>query len=345
MIKILIVDDSAFMRQIFKNIIEEEKDLTIVGTAINGEQALTKIKELNPDVITLDIDMPIKNGFETLEEITSLEKPIPTIMISANDQRENVLKALELGAFDFIPKPSSPLTISINDIQKDLVRKIRAAANIEKQPKKYKPIKPLRKSTKTFKAIHQNKYPIVAIGTSSGGPKALKEVIPVFPADFPGTIVIVQHMPAGFTASLANRLDQESEISVKEAEEGDQIKPGLALIAPGGYHMELDHQGKVLLNQSPTKWGVRPCVDYLFTSTGKHFTNRVIGVVMTGMGRDGAEGMKVIKDNNGYGLVEDKSTALVYGMPGSVIKAEAYDEIIPLHQIPFTIIDLIERRF
>ncbi|QTL96654.1 chemotaxis-specific protein-glutamate methyltransferase CheB [Iocasia frigidifontis] len=343
MIKVMVVDDSLFMRQIFKNTIEESDDLKVIATASNGAKALKKLEDIKPDVITMDVEMPEKNGLETLREIMKLKHPIPTIMISAMDDRETVMKALELGAFDFIPKPDGSVSMNIDDITKSLILKIKAAARMEpKDPLKIKPITPYK--SKISRKKPKKNFPIIAIGTSSGGPKALKAVLPVIPAGFPAALLIVQHMPAGFTTSFANRLNQESAITVKEAAEGDTMTPGLALLAPGNYHMQINKQGKVVLNQWATKWGVRPCVDYMMTSTSRHFKDRVIGVILTGMGSDGAEGMKNIKKNNGFGIVEDRSTALVYGMPGSTIKANAYDEILPLHQIPFKIIELVERR-
>ncbi|MGB4491298.1 MAG: chemotaxis response regulator protein-glutamate methylesterase [Halanaerobiales bacterium] len=341
MIKVLLVDDSPFIRRIFKNIIERDPELTVVATAKNGQEALEKIQEVRPDVITLDIDMPVKNGLDTLTEIMKMENPIPTIMVSALGDRETVMKALELGAFDFIPKTEQ---FTGTDLADTLIPKIKTAAKTK--PKlpgfEIKPISPIK--DKISKKDLESKFPIVAIGTSSGGPKALKAIIPVIPADFPAAIMIVQHMPAGFTRSFADRLNQESLIKVKEASEGDIMKPGLALMAPGGYHMQVDEKGKVLLDQTPPVWGVRPCADHLFKSLARNFQDRVIGVVLTGMGKDGAAGMKVVKENGGYGIVEAKETALVYGMPGATIKARAYDEILPLHEIPEQLIKLIERR-
>lgn len=341
MIKVLLVDDSPFIRQIFKNIIERDPELTVVATAKNGQEALEKIQEVRPDVITLDIDMPVKNGLDTLTEIMKMENPIPTIMVSALGDRETVMKALELGAFDFIPKTEQ---FTGTDLADTLIPKIKTAAKTK--PKlpgfEIKPISPIK--DKISKKDLESKFPIVAIGTSSGGPKALKAIIPVIPADFPAAIMIVQHMPAGFTRSFADRLNQESLIKVKEASEGDIMKPGLALMAPGGYHMQVDEKGKVLLDQTPPVWGVRPCADHLFKSLARNFQDRVIGVVLTGMGKDGAAGMKVVKENGGYGIVEAEETALVYGMPGATIKARAYDEILPLHEIPGQLIKLIERR-
>ncbi|MFW5991618.1 MAG: protein-glutamate methylesterase/protein-glutamine glutaminase [Halanaerobiaceae bacterium] len=345
MIKVLIVDDSAFMRQILKKTIEKQDDLEVLDTAANGIKALSTIEENKPDVIILDIEMPVKNGLETLKEIMNLSNPIPTIMVSAVNNRETVMKALEIGAFDFIPKPQgSSYITSLDQINKNLISKIRAAAKMEGNPNtKIKPLTPYKENISKSKA--KSKFPLVIIGTSSGGPKALKAMLPVFPADFPAAITIVQHMPAGFTASLAKRLNHDSCIAVKEAAHHDSLQPGLALLAPGDYHMEINNERKVILNQDPHKWSVRPSVDYLLSSAAKNYNDKIIGVILTGMGCDGSEGMKAIKSEGGYGIVEDKSTALVYGMPGCTIKAGAYDEILPLHQIPFKIIELVERGF
>lgn len=345
MIKVLVVDDSSFMRQMFKKTINKEDGLKVIDTAQNGVQALEKIKQNRPDVITLDIDMPIKNGIKTLKEIMTMNNPVPIIMVSAVSDRDTVMKALEIGAFDFIPKPQgSSYVSSVDEIATDLILKIRAAASMKRTKRnKIKPITPYKEKISKIKA--GSKFPLVAIGTSSGGPKALKAILPVFPADFPAAIVIVQHMPAGFTASLAKRLNQESSITVKEASHHNDLQPGLALLAPGDYHMEVNSQGKVMLNQAPRKWSVRPCADYMLTSAAKNYTEKVIGVILTGMGCDGSEGMQDVKKFGGYGIVEDESTALVHGMPGCTIKKGAYDEILPLHQIPFRIIELIERGF
>ncbi|MFP4662441.1 MAG: chemotaxis response regulator protein-glutamate methylesterase [Halanaerobiales bacterium] len=345
MIKVLVVDDSSFMRQIFKKTIEKEVDIKVIATAGDGVEALEKIRKLKPDVVTLDVDMPVKNGLETLKEIMKDKKPVPTIMVSAVDSKLTVMKALELGAFDFIPKPDGSTDMSMNEIAKNLILKINAAAHMKARPAlKIKPITPPYKN-KISKKSSGSKFPILAIGTSSGGPKALKAIIPTLPEDFPAAILIVQHMPAGFTTSFANRLDQDSEISVKEAEQGDILEPGKAFLAPGDYHMRVNDQGKITLDQSAPKWSVRPCVDHMMKSVAENYSDRVVGIILTGMGVDGAEGMKTVKDNGGYGIVEDESTALVYGMPAATIRANAFDEIVPLHQIPFKINDLIERRF
>ena len=355
MIKVLVIDDSAFMRRLFTKTINDDSELKVIDTARNGEKGLEKIKKLNPDVITLDVEMPIKNGIETLEEIVKMDDPVPVIMVSAVDNRETVFNALDLGAFDFIPKPSGSISLNIDDIKENLIQKLKTAAknkgNKIKDAKKEditpEPVTYEKSKTKTLHKTSTSKgdFPIIAVGTSSGGPKALKKFITAFPENFPGGIIIVQHMPAGFTKSLADRLDQESNLNVKEAQENDKLKPGSALLAPGGKHLEIKQTGKVTLNEKDTKWGVRPCVDYMMQTLAPVYKDNIIGVILTGMGHDGAEGMEAIKDFNGYGIVEDKSTALVYGMPSSTIKKGAYDEVLPLNKIPAQIISLIERRF
>ncbi|MFW6007306.1 MAG: protein-glutamate methylesterase/protein-glutamine glutaminase [Halanaerobiales bacterium] len=341
MIKVLVVDDSAFMRQIFKKTINQQPDLKVIETARNGSEAIKLLAEINPDVITLDVEMPVKNGIQTLKEIITSSESIPVIMVSAMDSRETVIKALDLGAFDFIPKPSGTISLDIDTIKNKLISKIKAAASSRNNSPDIKNIK-----TKYTKKVNPSKnFPVIAIGTSSGGPKALKQLLSAFPGNFPAGFIVVQHMPAGFTASLARNLNQKCNLKIKEAEKNNQIEKGKVLIAPGNYHLEISKQKKVVLNQRPPKWGVRPCVDYMMKSVARVFQKRTIGIILTGMGHDGGEGMKEIKKYNGYGIVEDESTALVYGMPSTTIKKNAYDKILPLDQIPPEIIKLIERRY
>lgn len=347
MIKVMVVDDSAFMRKLFKESIEKDANLNVIETARNGKDALKKLKDIKPDVITLDIEMPVKDGLTTLKEINKTYPEIPVIMVSALDNRDTVMKALEIGAFDFIPKPSGSISLNIDDIIDELQEKIKVSINAENNQNKS--VSGAFRIKKTIKNKIRNKnyteknFPIVAIGASSGGPKALKDVLTLFPADFPGALVVVQHMPAGFTTSLSNRLNQQSNLQIKEASQGDRIKPGIVLIAPGDYHLIINSEGKVELNQKPKNWGVRPCADYMFKSLAKNYKERTIGVILTGMGHDGGEGMTAIKNNGGYGIVEAKSTALVYGMPGTTIKAGAYDKILPRYEIPEYIINLIDK--
>ena len=347
MIKVMIVDDSAFMRKLFKDSIEKDIKLNVIETARNGKDALKKIKDNKPDVITLDIEMPIKDGLTTLKEINKNYPEIPVIMVSALDNRDTVMKALEIGAFDFIPKPSGSISLNIDDIIDELQEKIKVSINAENNQKKspledFKLKKSIKKKIENTSFTDTN-FPIIAIGSSSGGPKALKDVLTAFPTDFPGAITIVQHMPAGFTTSLAKRLNQQSNLHVKEAKHGDKLKPGHVLIAPGDYHLSFNSEGEAELDQRPKNWGVRPCADYMLKSLASNYQKRIIGVILTGMGHDGGEGMTDIKKHGGYGIVEAKSTALVYGMPGTTIKAGAYDKILPRYEIPAHIIKLIDK--
>ena len=347
MIKVMVVDDSAFMRKLFTDSIEKDKKIKVIETARNGKDALKKIKSNKPDVVTLDIEMPVKDGLTTLKEINKYYPEIPVIMVSALDNRDTVMKALEIGAFDFIPKPSGSISLNIDDIIDELQEKIKVSINTENnQDKSFKSDFRIKKSIKSRiknTSFTDSNFPIIAIGSSSGGPKALKDVLTAFPKNFPGAIAIVQHMPAGFTTSLANRLNQQSNLHIKEAKHGDKLKPGHALIAPGDYHLIFNSNGEAELNQRPKNWGVRPCADYMLKSLAKNYQKRTIGVILTGMGHDGGEGMTYIKKNGGYGIVEAKSTALVYGMPGTTIKAGAYDTILPRYDIPAHIIKLIDK--
>ncbi len=347
MINVLVVDDSAFMRKLFLETINSESELNVVDTARNGVQALEKVEELNPDIITLDIEMPKLDGLKTLEKLQKKHPCLPVLMVSALDNRDTVMKALDMGAFDFIPKPSGSISLEIDDIEKDLIEKIKAGATSNPNAKKRKcqqvDIDSSTPTKTTRKKISQKEFPVIAMGASSGGPKAIKEILGALPANLPAGMAIVQHMPAGFTTSLAQRLDQETNLNVKEAENGDEIKPDSVLLAPGDYHMHFSENG-VNLDKSPKQWGVRPCVDYMMSSLAPIYQDRLIGVILTGMGSDGGEGMKAIKKHEGYGIVEDESSALVYGMPRTVIKTGAYDEILPRSKIPQTLVKLIERR-
>ena len=349
MINVLVVDDSAFMRKIFSEKINSEPGLTVIDTARNGEQALEKIAELKPDIITLDIEMPVRNGLETLKVLRRKHPALPVLMVSALDNRDTVMKALEMGAFDFIPKPSGSISLDIDDIEKELLAKLKTGASS---------CQPAQNTDKSHITLNERaelngekkktlsrkgRFPIIAMGASSGGPRAVKQILSSLPRELPAALAIVQHMPAGFTTSLARRLNQESALEVKEAEPGDRLKPGSVLLAPGDYHMVFS-ENRVELNQRPRRWGVRPCADYMMSSLAALYDKRVIGVILTGMGSDGGEGMKAIKEHGGYGIVEDESTALVYGMPRTVIETGAYDEILPREDIPARLLKVIERR-
>jgi two-component system chemotaxis response regulator CheB len=335
MLKVLICDDSAFMRKIFSDTIEKDPELEVAATAYNGQDALRKLKKIDVDLLMLDVEMPKLNGLETLEIVKNKYPEIPVIMVSALDNRETVFKALELGAFDFIPKPSGSISLNIDSIKAELLMKLKAAADSNGSFKKKKVKKRVIKNSGSF--------PIVAVGASSGGPRALNTLFEAIGQNSTAAFVIVQHMPAGFTETLAERLNNISGLKIKEAEEGDRLKPGHGLLAPGDFHLEIDSQGKVKLNKKDRLHGVRPCVDYMMQSLAEHFAGgRLLGVILTGMGRDGAEGMSAIVNKGGYGIIESKETALVYGMPSSAVKAGAYHEIKRIDEIGKRITEIVE---
>lgn len=331
-IRILIVDDSAFMRKVISDVLLSHPEVEAVETAFNGQVALKKIQEFNPDVVTLDIEMPVMNGIETLQELLKIKK-VPVIMCSSltKSGAEITIKALELGAFDFIEKPTSVNSQKVKELEKLLLEKVLAAAS-SKVPIHHKVsmhIKPSFSHSKTG----GKKTKVLIIGSSTGGPQALKEVVPYLPEDIPAKILIVQHMPEKFTEMFAQRLDKMSKITVKEAREGDRLERGVALLAPGNYHMTVTEDETISLNQNPAVWGVRPAVDLTLASCAKLFQQDAMCVILTGMGHDGAQGAGAIKRYGGYCIAEHESTCIVYGMPKSVVIAGHADEVVPLHHV------------
>ncbi|PWH17738.1 MAG: chemotaxis response regulator protein-glutamate methylesterase [Anaerolineae bacterium] len=335
-IRVLIVDDSAFMRYTLTRRLGETPGLTIVGAAHDGKEALNLLESLKPDVITLDVEMPHMDGLTTLRQIMAT-RPTPVIMVSSltTEGARETIQALTFGAIDFIAKPESKA--NIEQIIEDLVVKIRRAAKAKvialapsiSLPQKGpgdtlpKKVRPRRETDK-----------VVVIGASTGGPRALNQLIPQLSADLPAAFVIVQHMPVGFTRSLAERLNSLSELMVKEAEPGDRLEVGKVLVAPGGFHMVFDKDGSVSLNQNPTVHGVRPAVDVTLISVAQNFGKATVAVVLTGMGRDGANGAVLTHSVGGKVIAEDESSCVVWGMPRSVVEAGVADEVAPLANIP-----------
>lgn len=347
MIKVLIVDDSAFMRKVLTDLFAAEQDFKVIDTARNGLEAIDKVKRLKPDLVTMDVEMPVLDGLKSLEQIMR-ESPVPVLMISSLTRAgaEATLRALTLGAVDFVAKTAGPIS-SIVDVQPEIIAKARSAvrANVRQL------IKPLqeRQQEKLFTAPVSSPVgsgQIVAIGTSTGGPRALQEVLIRLPGDLPCGVVIVQHMPAGFTKSLAERLNTVSELTVKEAEHNDVVRPGNVYIAPGSYHMVLEMEGGktvIKLNQDPPIGGLRPAVDPMMESVAKIYGSQAIGVILTGMGHDGSKGMQAIKRQHGNTIAEDMTTAVVYGMPKSAIELNVVDRIVPLPEVAGEIIRHIKK--
>lgn len=334
-VKVLVVDDSAFMRRIISDILSESEEIEVIGTAKNGEEALQKAKELKPNVITLDIEMPVMDGLTCLKNLLAIKK-IPVVMLSSLtlEGANATIQALEYGAVDFITKPTNLFDISGEDKKKEIIDKVKIAS-ISSINKTYsRNIAHKKVKNDIIKSNKINK--IVAIGTSTGGPKALQEVIPRIPGNVPAAFLIVQHMPPGFTRSLAERLNTLSELTVKEAEDGEIIKPGYAYIAPGDFHMKLERGTdlKIRLTKDPPLSGHRPSVNMMMESLADTGLNNVIAVVMTGMGNDGSEGVKKIKNkNNGYIIAQDEQSCVVYGMPRMAVSTGVVDSVVSLKDI------------
>ena len=347
-IKVLIVDDSAFMRKVISDVLESDSIIEVIGTARNGEDALKKIESLQPDVVTLDVEMPVLDGISTLKEIMN-RHPLPVVMLSSltHQGANQTIKALELGAFDFIGKPSGPISLDIHKVKDELLEKVKMAANSKGKIKLSKQYKSLNKYyTKIIDAdVSKLINSIIAIGTSTGGPRALQTVLTKLPSDIPAPIVIVQHMPSGFTKSLAERLDSICEIKVVEASDNIELENGCAYIAPGGYQMSVKkNNNKYILvtdKNSAALSGHKPSVDYLFNSIAELPIENVIAVIMTGMGSDGSKGLSAIKQKDAYAIAEDESTCVVFGMPRVAIQTGLVDAILPGDRIAEHIIEYI----
>ncbi|MEN6413171.1 MAG: chemotaxis response regulator protein-glutamate methylesterase [Veillonellales bacterium] len=344
MIKILIVDDSAFMRKLLSDFFTAEPDFTVVDAARNGKDAIEKVKWFKPDLITMDVEMPVLDGIKALEVIMR-DVPTPVVMISSltRDGADATIRALELGAVDFVAKTAGSIS-SIAGIKTEILAKCRAAvkANViqlkKRSPDEPAVVRPMQAAPSPAMA---NSDQIIAIGTSTGGPRALQEIITKLPSSLPCGVVIVQHMPPGFTKSLAERLNSLSSLRVKEAENNDVIRPGVVLIAPGDYHMIVRQEGNqkvVKLNRDPSVGGHRPAVDPMLESVAKVYGQRAVGVILTGMGHDGSKGMQLIKQQRGYTIAEDQSTAVVFGMPKSAIELGVIDKVAPLSDIAAEIV-------
>lgn len=349
-IKVLIVDDSAFMRKLITDFLSENALIEVVGFARDGQDALRKIKEFSPDVVTMDVEMPILNGLEALQIIMK-NNPVPVVMVSTTTQEgaENTIKALDYGATDFLAKPSGSISLDLHKVKDELIQKVLTAstANIKHLAKKDTYIKSTTNSSSKYskierrKEIGSNTYSklfgsniekLICIGTSTGGPRALQEVVTRLPENIDAPVFVVQHMPAGFTKSLANRLNTLSAVTVKEASHGETVEKGTVYIAPGGLHLKVTEVGNRLNIQldgvMPPRNGHRPSVDVLFESLSHLENYAKISIIMTGMGSDGTLGLKELKKKgNVVAIAESEETAIVYGMPKAAIATQLIDEV------------------
>jgi two-component system, chemotaxis family, protein-glutamate methylesterase/glutaminase len=333
-LKVLIVDDSAIVRKIFSEVLSREPDLEVVGTAPDPYVARDKIVQTSPDVITLDVEMPRMDGLTFLKKIMHYH-PIPVIIVSSLTPRggKMAMQALELGAVEVLAKPGS--AFSVGDLGVELAEKIRAAAHIRFDARKFQEATPSQAPSKVA-PLAQTTDKIIAIGASTGGTEAIREVLIRLPQNTPG-MVIVQHMPPKFTTAFAERLNQQCAVEVKEAQDGDAVVTGRALLAPGNYHMLLKRSGAryyVQVKTGPPVHHQRPSVDVLFNSAALTGGANVIGVILTGMGADGAEGLLAMKERGAYTIAQDEASCVVFGMPKEAIKRGATDKVLPLIRIP-----------
>ena len=337
-VRVLVVDDSAVMRKLISDILKGASGIEVIGTARDGGDALSKINSLRPDVVTMDIEMPKMDGLTALTHIMA-ENPLPVIMVSAMDKRQAdiTMKALDLGAVDFIPKTSGTLSLDMEKTSQTLISKVIMAAKIKVAKRKAIKISPVS----IPKFLSKKGDRIVTLGASTGGPRAIPEVLSRLPRDLPAGLLIVQHMPEGFTKSFSERLNWYTSLEVKEAEEGDEITPGLVLVAPGNLHMEIDKK-RIHLTDEPQVNNVRPSADVLMKAAAEAYGPRCIGVLLTGMGNDGAQGMKEIKEKGGKTIAQDKESCVVYGMPKAAYDLRIVDKVAPLSKIARNIILALE---
>ncbi|TJY42601.1 chemotaxis response regulator protein-glutamate methylesterase [Cohnella pontilimi] len=352
-IKVLVVDDSLFMRKLITRLIDEDGTMKVIGSAMNGLEAVKLTKELLPDVVTMDIEMPYMNGLDALAQIMK-ERPTPIVMLSSltEDGAAATITALQHGAVDFIRKPAGSISVDLYKVKEELAGKIKAAA--QSKPVRYSPVPRARMASPAGAAgsagalqMNQKRMivnEIVAIGTSTGGPRALETVISSLPENFAHPILVVQHMPPKFTYTLARRLDASSGVRVVEAEDNQLIQSGTAYIAPGDSHMkavEINGELRIQLSQEALRSGHRPSVDVLFESVAKLRNLKRHLVIMTGMGSDGAKGMLLAKESGAATTIaEAEETCVVYGMPKCAVELGCVDHLLPLDRIAGKIVDV-----
>ena len=348
---VLVVDDSAFMRKLIAELVEASGPFRVIGTAADGIEALNKVRILKPQIVTLDIEMPRLNGLQVLEQIMA-EMPRPVVMLSAAGSdlgNEMTLRALERGALEFVRKPSGPVSIDLSKVREQLRSALEAARAVNMQTVTSTPVAatppaptPVAEARSPDAATR-----VIAIASSTGGPRALAEIIPKLPANLGAAVIVVQHMPHEFTKLLASRLDAMSQLWVGEAISGKTLRENRVYIAPGGQHMRIRGpvgNATIHLDNSPPMWGVRPAADPLFFSVAETFGSAAIGIVLTGMGRDGAEGLKRIRDAGGGAVVQDRESSVIYGMPQAALAAAGADCVVTAEEMAPAIVELLSTK-
>jgi two-component system chemotaxis response regulator CheB len=347
---VLVVDDSAFMRKLISEIIRASGEFDVVGTARNGVDALKQIQSLDPHIVTLDIEMPEMNGLDALRAIMD-RFPRPVVMLSAASTgpgADITIRALELGAVDFVHKPSGAISLELESISDRIHGALRAAAavNMVSVSAGRGHGEPAVQRTGWKTPVQRGVDRVVAIAASTGGPRALTDVLPRLSDDLDAAVLVVQHMPSGFTKSFANRLNSLCALPVCEGSHGDQIQSGAVYIAPGGFHMTvavLDGAAHLSLDQAPPVWGVRPSADPLFKSAARIFGTEVVGVVLTGMGRDGSEGLREIREAGGLAIVQDEDSSVIYGMPQAALQRAGADRVSSLSAVADNVHEMLRQ--
>ncbi len=347
---VLVVDDSAFMRTLISEMVESTREYQVVGTAADGIEAIEAIRSLNPDIVTLDIEMPRLDGLQALDTIMQ-EMPRAVVMLSAaGSERGNemTLRALERGAVEFVRKPSGPISIDLLTVRQELLAALNAARAVNMAGVRTASQGGVRVGAETVpKKTSGAASLVVVIAASTGGPRALGEIVPHLPDSLGAAVLIVQHMPREFTRSLSHRLDLMSPLPVAEAVEGEPVLENHVYLAPGGFHMTVTSDSgtaTIHLDTSPTIWGVRPAADPLFVSVAETFGGDAIGVVLTGMGRDGAEGLRRIREAGGSAVIQDRESSIIYGMPQAAMAAAGADRVAAARDIARVIRDLCRAR-
>jgi two-component system chemotaxis response regulator CheB len=343
---VLVVDDSAFMRRVITRIVDGSREFRVIGTARDGVEALAQVHALNPQIVTLDVEMPELDGLQALGYIMS-ETPRPVVMLSAATTQGDVdltLRCLELGAVDFVRKPSGPVSIDLDRVAETLLNALRAAREVNLGGVQVL-ARPRFLQAPPPPVLAHGAAMAVVIAASTGGPRALAEVIPGLPAELDAAVLVVQHMPAGFTRSLAARLNSMSRLPVAEGIDGEPVMANRVYLAPGGLHMRVavDADGRrcISLDGSAPVWGVRPSADPLFRSAVEQFGRNVVGVVLTGMGRDGSEGLTAIRAAGGKGVVQDRATSTIYGMPQAALQRAGAERVVPLASVAGAVVELV----
>jgi len=347
-INVLVVDDSAFMRKAISTMLDKDPGIKVIGTARDGQEGLEMVRKLNPDVVTMDIEMPKMDGLTALRHIM-MEAPRPVLMVSSltTEGAEATLKAMELGAVDFIPKQLSKVSLDIIKIEKDLIERVKtvAARQMRHRAVSRRPVaRPVPSVSQTKARKGRPVRDVVAIGVSTGGPPVVQKILSSLPEDFPAGILIAQHMPAAFTGPFAQRLDGVSKIKVKEAENGDVFKPGHAYVAPGGKHIILDQKISrinIVVTDQPADALYKPSANVLISSVAEAVGRRALGVILTGMGSDGCEGIRDLKNKGGKALAQSDNTCVVYGMPKAIVDENLADEVVDLDDLAGTITDYL----